>query len=170
MNGFWLLNASYCRRSGCSSRISSAICGVTMRLDPGLHELPVGREIDLRDALGGREAALVLRRIAAHGADVVQRARLAAHHPLPDGEIGIVRLVALGLERRLVEAGRQHIDQVDVAGELGMLLLGDAAGDEDAEMADRFVDGVDDGLPIGPDLVDVGVEVENPVAAPAAAA
>ena len=44
-----------------------------------------------------------------------------------------------------------------------MLLLGDAAGDEDAEMPDRLVNGVDDGLPVGPDLVDIAVEIENPV-------
>ena len=50
-----------------------------------------------------------------------------------------------------------------------MLLLGDAAGDEDAEMADRLVHGVDDGLSVGPDLVDVGVEIQDPVQAPAAA-
>ena len=44
-----------------------------------------------------------------------------------------------------------------------MLLLGHAAGDEDPEMSDGFVHGVDDGLAVRPDLVDVVVEVENPV-------
>ena len=37
---------------------------------------------------------------------------------------------------RLVQARRQHVDQVDVGGELLVLLLRHAAGDEDAEMAD----------------------------------
>ena len=119
-------------------RINSAICGVTIALDPGLHELPVSREIDFRDALGGREAPLVLRRIAAHGADVVERARLAPHHPLPDRKIVIGGVGAPGLEGCFVEPGRQHIDQVDIAGEFRVLLLGDAAGDEDAEMTDAF--------------------------------
>ena len=44
-----------------------------------------------------------------------------------------------------------------------MLLLGDAAGNEDAEMADGFMHGVDDGLPVSPDLVDIGIEIEDPV-------
>ena len=35
MNGFWLENASYCTRSGCQLRISSAICGVTIDLIHG---------------------------------------------------------------------------------------------------------------------------------------
>ena len=44
-----------------------------------------------------------------------------------------------------------------------MLLLGDATGHENAEMADAFVDRVDNRLPIGPDLVDVGIAIEDPV-------
>ena len=88
--------------------------------------------------------------------------RLAAHHPVAGREIRIGGVVGLALEHRLVEAGRQHIDQVDVAGELAVLLARDAAGHEDAEMADGLVDRIDDGLAVGADLVDVLVEVENP--------
>jgi len=44
-----------------------------------------------------------------------------------------------------------------------VLFLGNPAGDEYSEMPDRFVNGVDDGLAVGPDLVDVAVEIENPV-------
>ncbi len=55
----------------------------------------------------------------------------------PADEIGVGRVAGLALEHRLVEAGRQRVDQVDVAGELAVLLARDAAGDEDAEMADR---------------------------------
>ena len=43
-----------------------------------------------------------------------------------------------------------------------MLLLGDASGDKDSEMPDGLVNGVDNGLPIRPDLVDIVVEIENP--------
>ncbi len=82
---------------------------------------------------------------------------------MPDRKIGVGGVGTPRLEGGLIEPGRQHIDQVDIAGELGMFLLGNAAGDEDAEMADRFMHGVDNGLPIGPDLVDVGIEVEDPV-------
>src|SRR6516165_1711346 len=44
-----------------------------------------------------------------------------------------------------------------------MFLLCDAARDKNAEMADRLVHGVDDGLSIGPNLVNVVIEIENPV-------
>ena len=103
-------------------------------------------------------------------ADIVERSRLAAHHPIPGREIGVGCVPGLALEHRLVEAGRQCIDQVDIAGELAVLLLGDAAGNEDAEMADDLMDGVDDGLSVGADFVDVVIQVENPIRAPAAAA
>ena len=44
-----------------------------------------------------------------------------------------------------------------------MLLLRNAAGDEDAEMADAFVDGVDDGLAEVADFVDAFIKIENPI-------
>ncbi len=132
-------------------------------LDPGLEVLLVGGEIDLGHALGCGETPFVLGRIAAHGADVIQRPGFAAHHPLPDGEIGIRGIRVLGLESRLIEAGRQYVDQVDVAGEFRKLLLGNAAGNEDAEMAYAFVNRVDNRLSVGPDFVDVGIEIEDPV-------
>ena len=88
----------------------------------------------------------------------------------PVDEVGIGGVLGLALEHRLVETGRQRVDQVDIARELAVLLFRDAAGHEDAEMTDGLVDGVDDGLSVGADLVDVLVEIENPVRAPAAAA
>ena len=139
------------------------------RLDPGLHEFPVGIEVFFRDPLGGLEAPLILRRIAAHGADIVECPRLAAHHPLADRKVVVGRFGRPCLESRFIKTGRQHVDQVDVAGELGMLLLGDAAGNEDAEMADAFMHGVDDRLPVRPDLVDVGRRDRESSPAPAAA-
>src|SRR6516225_6043795 len=84
------------------------------------------------------------------------------HHPLSGREIGVRGALALGLERRLVKPGRQRVDQVDVARELAVLFLGDAAGHEDAEVADGLVDRVDDRLPVGADLVDALVQIENP--------
>ena len=65
-------------------------------------------------------------------------------------------------EHGLVQTGRQRVDQVDVAGELLVLLLCHAAGDEYAQMADALVDGVDDGLAEAADFVDVFIEIENP--------
>src|SRR5262249_121199 len=72
------------------------------------------------------------------------------------------RVLGFGLDHRLVEPGRQRVDQVDVAGKLAMLFLGNAAGHEDAEMTDARMDGVDDGLAVGANFVDVLVQMENP--------
>ena len=44
-----------------------------------------------------------------------------------------------------------------------MLLPRDAGRDEDAEVPDLVVDGVDDGLAVGADVVGVVIEVEDPV-------
>src|SRR5262249_60324455 len=86
----------------------------------------------------------------------------APHHPFPGCEIWIGRVLGFGLEYRLVEPGRQRVDQVDVAGKFAVLLLGNAAGNEDTEMTDARMDGVDDGLAVEADCFDVLVKVENP--------
>jgi hypothetical protein len=44
-----------------------------------------------------------------------------------------------------------------------VLLFGNTTGNEDPEMADRFMNGVDDGLSAGPDVVNVFIQVENPI-------
>src|SRR5258708_20733264 len=110
----------------------------------------------------GRETAFSRRIIAAEGADVVQGPCFAPHHPISGREIRICRVLGFGLEYRLVEPGRQRVDQVDVAGKLAMLFLGNAAGNEDSEVTDARMDGVYDGLAIGANFVDVLVKVENP--------
>ena len=71
---------------------------------------------------------------------------------------GLVDLV----DHRLVEAGRHQVDHLHAGGELGMFLGRHLARDEDAEMADRLVQRVDDGLAVGDDLVLVAVEVGDP--------
>src|SRR5262245_9189033 len=43
-----------------------------------------------------------------------------------------------------------------------MFLLGNTAGNEDAEVADRFMDRIDDRLSIRADVIDAVVEIENP--------
>ena len=88
----------------------------------GLHIGAVEREIGLRHPRRGRKAPLVLGVVAAERANVVERARLAAHHPVAGDEIGTGHVVrALG-EGRLVKPGRQRIDQVDIVGEFAVLL------------------------------------------------
>ena len=44
-----------------------------------------------------------------------------------------------------------------------MFLLGNATGNENAEMANTLVNSVDDGLTVGPDFVDVGIEIEDSI-------
>src|SRR5262249_17320507 len=66
-------------------------------------------------------------------------------------------------EYGLVETGRKSVDQVDIARELAMLLLCHAARNKDPQMPDRFMNHVDDRLPIASDLIDVLVEIENPI-------
>ena len=132
-------------------------------LDPGLDEFPIGGKIDFRDTGGGCEPSFVFRRVAAHGANVVERTLFATHNPLPDNQIGVCGIRASRLERCFIEPGRQYVDQIDIAGEFAVLFLGHASRHEDSEMPDGFVDRVDDRLPVGPDLVDVGIEAKNPV-------
>src|SRR6185312_6071590 len=97
-----------------------------------------------------------------HRTEVVEGALFAAHDPVTAGEIGVSSIAGFRLECRLIETRRQHIDQVDVAGKLGVLLPGNAAGHKNAEMANGLVDRVDDRLAVIPDLVDIAVEIENP--------
>jgi hypothetical protein len=108
--------------------------GADHAADHGLRKRPVECEIDVGNACRGRKPALVRRVVAAEGANVVQRPRFATHHPVAGHQFGAGGVLAPGLEHGLVEAGRQRIDQIDIARELAVLLLGDAPGDEDAEM------------------------------------
>ena len=127
-----------------------------------LGEGTVEREIDLRNSGRGSKAAIVRRIVSAERADVVERPFLAAHDPVAARQIRVHRIGALALEGRLIEAGRQHVDQVDVVGELAVLLAGDPARNKDAEVADLLVHRIDDGLAVRADVVDAVVEVEDP--------
>src|SRR5579864_9280330 len=129
------------------------------RADPGLNEFSIVGEIDFGDTLGSGKPALVLDRVPAHRTKIVKRALFAAHDPVPGGEVCTRSITRLCFKSGLIETRRQHIDQIDVARELAVLLLGNAARDEDAEMTDCLVNGVDDRLPVIPDLIDVAVEV-----------
>ena len=86
-------------------------CGAHERLS----ERPVEGKIDLGHARRRCESALVVGIIAAERPDVVERSRLAAHDPLAGNEVGAGCRCGLRLEHRLVESGRQDVDQVDVA-------------------------------------------------------
>ena len=123
----------------------------------------VEREVHLGDARGRCEAAFIGSVIAAERANIVESPHLAAHEPIASDQVRAGGAVRLGLEYRLIKPRRQRIDQVDIVGELAVLLFRHASGDKDAEVTDLVVDRVHDGLTVGADVVDVLVEIENPV-------
>ena len=101
------------------------------------------------------EPAFVGRIVTTEGADVIQGSRLATHHPFARNEIGADGVLALRLEHGLVKARGKDIDQVDVAGKFTMLLASNSAGNKYSQMADGFVDRVNDGLSVRTDFIDV---------------
>ena len=82
---------------------------------------------------------------------------------VPANEIRVAIVGMLWGHYGLVKARRQDIDKVDVTCELIVLLRRDGAGDEDAEVTYRLVDGVNDGLTVGLDIRDAVVEIEDPI-------
>ena len=130
--------------------------------DRRLRECAIEGEVDLRHARRSGKAALVLRIVTAERTNVVECPRLAAHYPLASDEVGADRVRPLGLQHRFVKSWRQHIDQVDIAGELVVLLACDAGGNKNAEMPHGFMDRVDNGLAVGAELIDVLIEIQNP--------
>ena len=136
--------------------------GAHQRANQRLRKRTIEREIGLGYTGGSGEAALIGRIVTAERSDILERPRLAAHHPLAGREIGVGGILGLVLEHRLVEPGRKRIDQVDIARELAVLLFCHASGYEDAQVAHGLVDGVDDGLAVGSDLLDALIEIENP--------
>src|SRR5215472_14655781 len=97
-------------------------------------------EVDLRDAGGSCEPPLVGRIIRSECADVVEGPRLESHDPIAGHEIWIGGIKRLVVENRFIKSRRKRVNEVDVAGELAVLLLGDASRDEDAKMTDRLMD------------------------------
>src|SRR5262249_42218592 len=91
-------------------------------LDHWLDEGPVERQVDLGDACGGRKAPLVFGGIAAEGANIIERARLAPHDPVAGGKIRIGAILGPALEGSLVESRRQYVDQIDIGGKLAVFL------------------------------------------------
>src|SRR5262249_47423007 len=127
-----------------------------------LREGAIKREISLRHFCSSRETPFIRGIVAPERPNVIERPRLAAHHPVPAREVGIDGIFSLCLEDRFVKAGRQHIDEIDVAREFAVLLAGHSGRNEDSQMAYRLMDRVDDRLSVRSDLVYILVEVENP--------
>src|SRR5262249_26401091 len=122
----------------------------------------VKRQIRLRHLRGSREAPFIGGSVTAERANVIERPWLAAHYPVSTGEVGVGGVLSLRVEYRFVKPGRQNIDEIDIAGEFAVLLARHSGRNEDSQVAYGLVDRVDDRLPMGADLVDILVKVENP--------
>src|SRR5262249_1085872 len=109
-----------------------------------------------------RETSLVRSIVAAERPNIIERPRLAAHHPVPGDEVWTRRVLHLRFEYRLIEAGRQNVDKIDIAREFPVLLASHAGRNEDSQMTHLVMDRVDDRLSMGADLIDILIEVENP--------
>src|SRR5882724_133506 len=127
-----------------------------------LKERAVGRQTYFRYPSRGGEAPFIGSVVAAKRVDVVEGPRLAPHNPIASDELGTRRIVGFQLKDGLVETRGQNIDQVDVAGKLAVLLARHAGRNEDSQVTDRLVDGVDDRLSVRADLFDVLVKVRDP--------
>ena len=138
--------------------------------DPRLHEGAIEREVDLGNARGGRKPALVFGRRCrpcARMSSSVRASQRITHSPR-QGRHWPCRRSWLRTSLRKARAAACRSGRC--CWRTRRAPSRDAARDEDAEVTDGFVHGVDDGLPIRADLVDVVVEIENPARAPAAAA
>src|SRR5262245_60190918 len=135
---------------------------VDQRSHKRLHEGAIKRKVCLRDAVDRSETALVGCAIAAKRTDVVESPRLTAHHPIAANHVGIGGGVGLGFENRLVETRWQRIDQINVARELVVLFARNLSRDENSQMTNILMDGVDDRLPAGADFINVFIEIKNP--------
>ncbi|MPL74766.1 hypothetical protein SDC9_20583 [bioreactor metagenome] len=129
---------------------------------PMLRKVAVKPEVDLGQPRHGRETAVACGIVGDDLADVVEAAPLDRHDVIALGQL-VPRLVcSLVADDGLIDPRRQQVDQLDVAGELAVLLAPHGGGDEDAEMADAFVHRVDDGLVVRQDLSVIGIHVSDP--------
>ncbi len=74
-------------------------------------------------------------------------------------------MLVLGLrpDHHLVETRWQAVDQIDIVGELLVLLDRHLARNEDPEVPDRLVNTVDDGLTVRADVIDIFIKIEDPI-------
>ena len=134
------------------------------------HQSAVDALGDFGNPGGRRKGEVVLGAVAADLADVVERAGLETEEIAALHQLGVFDSFVEPRDHRLVKTGRHQIDHVHGIGKFLVLLCRHFAGDKDAEMADALVQAIDDRLAGIDDLVLVIVEIEYPVAVPAAAA
>ena len=132
------------------------------QLEPGLHKGAVQADVDIRNARHRGEATIVLCVVFDDLADIVQRAALKARDIVAARELGVVRIGGLVLDDRFVKPRREHVDHVDIVGELAVLFVGDRARHKDTQVTNAFVHGVDDGLAVCLDLLVVFVQIDDP--------
>jgi hypothetical protein len=105
----------------------------------GAGQRAIEPECRLGDARRGREAAIVLGRVGAQGADMIEGPGFEPEQVLSLDQLGMLDPRLDLRDDRLVKPRRKHIDHLHAGRELAMFLGRDLAGDEDPEMADRLV-------------------------------
>ena len=129
------------------------------RPHPRLHEAAIQPEMDVRQMRHRRKAPVALRVRLHDGPDVRHTASLDRHHVIAVDQLAVRRVGGLVCDLRLIDAGGQHVDQVDVVHELAMLLSSRAARHEDAQVPDALVRRIDDGLVVAEHFRVVAVHV-----------
>src|ERR1700684_2809328 len=90
------------------------------RTDHWLHKRSIKRMIDLGHSRNSRKAALVRGIVAPERSDVIERSRFTAHQPIAAHKLWICDFSGPRFKDRFVQARRERINQVDVAGQFAM--------------------------------------------------
>ena len=129
---------------------------------PWLHEAAVASQVDLGDPRNGGEPAIVLRVGTDDLTDFIDAAAANPRQEDVTGWVSFLHWVGMLIDLHVVNACRQHVDDVDVLSELLVLFTPDAAGDEDSQMSDAVMGSVDDGLVMSQHVQVVAVQVGDP--------
>src|SRR6185437_2393766 len=124
--------------------------------------VPVKPLIDRGDARDCREAEIVRIVVAAESAYIIESAGNEANDITTGDQISSRgRGVLFGYDG-FVKSRRKRVDQIHRLGELLVLFRRDLGRDEDSQMSNALMERVDDGLPVGAQLVVAAVEIEYP--------
>ncbi|MCY1218642.1 hypothetical protein D9M72_305910 [compost metagenome] len=118
--------------------------------------------VDLGHAPHHLERAFVLAAVVQRQ-DVVDAAALEAHQVAPFDQVPVRQVRRHVLDLGLVQARRQHIDQVQRAEQFAVFAVGDAGGNKDAQVSHGLVQAVDDHLVVGDQFLIGGVQIRDPV-------
>src|SRR5689334_6859897 len=81
---------------------------------PGLNERAVEAEVDLGDARDGRELSIVVGVVGAERANIVESSRLEANEVTTFDQVGVAATFFLRRQNGFIEAGGQHVDEINI--------------------------------------------------------